>query len=74
MSTKKIKQPVKKYIAINSNNDDTIAVGTKKEVIEMIEDYVGEWWDKDNIEDTIAVFELGEQVTLDVEIDVKISF
>ena len=74
MPTKKIKQPVKKYIAINSNNDDTIAVGTKKEVIEMIEDYVDEWWDKDNIEDTIAVFELGEQVTLDVEIDVKISF
>jgi len=74
MSTKKIKQPVKKYIAINSNNDDTIAVGTKEKVIKMIEDYVSEWWDKDNIEDTIAVFELGEQVTLDVEVDVKISF
>lgn len=73
--SKKIKQPVKKYIAINSNNDDTIAVGTKEEVIEMIEDYCyGEGWDKDDIEDTIAVFELGEQVVLDVEVDVKITF
>ena len=73
--SKKIKQPEKTYIAINSNSEDTIAVGTKKEVIELIEEYCySEGWDKDDIEDTIAVFELGPQVEINVEVDVKISF
>lgn len=75
MSTKKTKQPEKQYIAVNSNTDDTIAVGNKKEVIELIEEYCyGEGWDKDDIEDTIAVFELGPQVEFNVEVDVKIDF
>ena len=73
--SKKIKQQEKQYIAINSNSEDTIAVGTRKEVIELIEEYCyGEGWDKDDIEDTIAVFELGPQVDINVEVDVKISF
>jgi hypothetical protein len=73
--SKKIKQQEKQYIAINSNSEDTIAVGNRKDVIEMIEEYCyGEGWDKDDIEDTIAVFELGPQVDINVEVDVKISF
>lgn len=73
--SKKIKQLEKQYIAVDGNNDNTIAVGNKKEVIEAIEEYCfGEGWDKNDIEDIIAVFELGPQVELNIEVDIKVNF
>lgn len=72
---KKTKQVEKQYIAININNDDTIAIGNKEDVAEFVVDYCyGEGWNKDDIENSIVIFELGGEVKFDIELDVKINF
>lgn len=73
--SKKTKQPEKQYIAINNNSEDIIAIGNKKDVIELIQEYCyGEGWDQDDIEDFVVVYELGERIELNIETDIKVSF
>lgn len=74
MAVKKL-PPAKQYIAINTLSDETIAVGTKADVIESIQVYCeDEGWDKDDIEDNVLVYELGQRIDLDIETQLEISF
>ena len=63
------------YIALNDNNDSIIAMGTKEQVIEILQDYANdEGWDEDDIECFVMVYELGKQINLQVEKQLEIYF
>lgn len=75
MSTKKTTQPEKHYIAIDTLRDEIITIGNKTDLIEAIEEYsYGEEWEKEDIEDNVIVYELGQRVDLNIDIQFEINF
>ena len=63
------------YIAVDENADSIIVMGTKEQVIEILQDYANdEGWDEDDIECFVMVYELGKQINLQVEKQLEIYF
>ena len=76
MPSKKKTTPKQAYIAIDTNQDQVIAVGTLEFIISEIEEYIDlESYGDDEIEWYIKVFILGEekQITAHNHFDVTIE-
>ena len=76
MSKKIASKPLSpNYIAIDGKDETIIAIGTKEQVIEIIQDYCNDsGWDEGDIEDYVSVYELGKQIDFNVATNVEIYF
>jgi hypothetical protein len=70
------KAPQTKYIAVDNNNEEVVAIGTRDEVTEAVNAYIdSNVLDQDEWEE-IKIFELGPEKNLlvDVQKVVEVSF
>jgi hypothetical protein len=63
------------YIAIDNNHEDIIAIGTKEQIVEAIQEYCYDsGWDENDVEDLVNVYELGKEINLVTDKQIKIDF
>lgn len=63
--SKKNTSPEKKYIAFDDYTETIIGKGSRKDILNLIEVHVEEeGYDEDDVIENIAVFELGEEMTV----------
>ena len=63
------------YIAVDDKDETVIAIGTKEQIIEIVQDYCNDsGWDEDDIEAYVSVYELGKKVDLSISTKFKIDF
>ena len=63
------------YIAVDDKDETVIAIGTKEQIIEIVQDYCNDsGWDGDDIEAYVSVYELGKQIDFNVATNVEIYF